>query len=136
MKNNYPEVSSFANSIMKKNYNAIRESNDNSKDDFNLLKSNSDSLNKIKEDNAINVETFKDISKKLDAINTTINNYISKLNTIIESLSTAIITINSNVNDVKSVVSEIKTDITDINNGINSINDRLDALENNESENK
>lgn len=136
MKNNYPEVSSFANSIMEKNYNAIRESNDNSKDGPNLLKSNSDSLNKIKEDNAINVETFKDISKKLDAINTTINNYISKLNTIIESLSTAIITINSNVNDVKSVVSEIKTDITDINNGINSINDRLDALENNESENK
>lgn len=136
MKNNYPEVSSFANSIMEKNYNAIRESNDNGKDDSNLLKSNSYSLNRIKEDNAINVETFKDISKKLDAINTTINNYISKLNTIIESLSTAIITINSNVNDVKSVVSEIKTDITDINNGINSINDRLDALENNESENK
>lgn len=136
MKNNYPEVSSFANSIMEKNYNAIREFNDNSKDASNLLKSNSDSLNKIKEDNAINVETFKDISKKLDAINTTINNYILKLNTIIESLSTAIITINSNVNDVKSVVSEIKTDITDINNSINSINDRLDALENNESENK
>ena len=136
MKNNYPEVSSFANSIMEKNYNAIREFNDNSKDDSNLLKSNSDSLNKIKEDNAINVETFKDISKKLDAINTTINNYILKLNTIIESLSIAIITINSNVNDVKSVVSEIKTDITDINNDINSINDRLDALENNESENK
>lgn len=136
MKNNYSEVSSFANSIMEKNYNTIREFNDNSKDDSNLLKSNSDSLNKIKEDNAINVETFKDISKKLDAINTTINNYILKLNTIIESLSTAIITINSNVNDVKSVVSEIKTDITDINNDINSINDRLDALENNESENK
>lgn len=55
MKNNYPEVSSFANSIMEKNYNAIREFNDNSKDDSNLLKSNSDSLNKIKEDNAINV---------------------------------------------------------------------------------
>lgn len=136
MKNNYPEVSSFANSIMEKNYNAIREYIDNSKNDSKLLKSNSESLNKIKEDNAINVETFKDISKKLDAINTTINNYISKLNTIIESLSTAIITINSNVNDVKSVVSEIKTDITDINNSINSINDRLDALENNESENK
>lgn len=48
MKNNYPEVSSFANSIMEKNYNAIREFNDNSKDDSNLLKSNSDSLNKLK----------------------------------------------------------------------------------------
>lgn len=69
MKNNYPEVSNFSNNIMEKNYNAVRESNNNSKDDYELLKSNSDSLNKIKENNEINVETFKDISNKLNTIN-------------------------------------------------------------------
>lgn len=136
MKNNYPEVSDFTNSIMDKNYNTTKEFTDNNKNDSELLKSYNDNLTKIKEDGTINVETFKDISKKLDAINTTINNYLSKLNTVIESLSTAIVTINSNVNNIKSTVSKIETDITSINDDINTINDRLNTLENNESENK